>query len=143
MTKLRRRTKVKSWWGRSATVVSAATINHTPPNAPRSWHICNAYNCCYERGFCSTATVYAERPHYSLTFAARLAWEYFNTRGYRFGLTTTFIDEGTFKARVLAEGEKFPGPLVVDLGEVELPVRFAHSRTLASSVSPIAVHVST
>lgn len=39
----------------------------------------------------------------------------------RLGLKTNFIDEGSFKARVLANDEKFPEP-DFDLRSVEVPV---------------------
>lgn len=40
----------------------------------------------------------------------------------RFGLRTTFIDEGTFKARVLADDEEFPVPDTVDFSDIPVPV---------------------
>lgn len=40
----------------------------------------------------------------------------------RFGLKTTFIDEGTFKARVLADDEEFPVPDAVDFSSIPVPV---------------------
>lgn len=38
-----------------------------------------------------------------------------------FGLKTTFIDEGTFKARVLADDEEFPAEDVVDISKIPVP----------------------
>eukprot|EP00903_Cladosiphon_okamuranus_P011961 g11234.t1 len=38
-----------------------------------------------------------------------------------FGLKTTFIDEGTFKARVLADDEEFPVPDAVDFSSIPVP----------------------
>lgn len=43
-------------------------------------------------------------------------------RCHRFGLKTTFIDEGTFKARVLADDEEFPVPDKIDFSSVPIPV---------------------
>lgn len=40
----------------------------------------------------------------------------------RFGLKTTFIDEGTFKARVLADEEEFPVPDAIDFSSIPVPV---------------------
>ncbi len=48
-------------------------------------------------------------------------------RPSRFGLKTTFIDEGTFKARVLGEDEEFPVPDAVDFSTIPVPVSFSSS----------------
>ncbi|CAM9791072.1 unnamed protein product [Ectocarpus sp. 12 AP-2014] len=42
-----------------------------------------------------------------------------------FGLKTTFIDEGTFKARVLADDEEFPVPDKIDFSSVPIPAGLA------------------
>lgn len=40
----------------------------------------------------------------------------------RFGLRTTFIDEGKFTARVLGDGEAFPVVENVDISDIKVPV---------------------
>lgn len=42
----------------------------------------------------------------------------------RFGLRKVFIDEGTFKARVLDRDEPFPMPSEIDVSDVDIPVSF-------------------
>lgn len=53
------------------------------------------------------------------------------SRRCRFGLKTTFIDEGTFKARVLAYDEEFPIPDTVDFSSIPVPVSVVIPRIIA------------
>lgn len=53
----------------------------------------------------------------------------------RFGLKTTFIDEGTFKARVLADDEEFPAEDVVDISKIPVPVSTSSSSCSSLSFS--------
>lgn len=55
-----------------------------------------------------------------LYLPADVRWFFFAC--HRFGLKTTFIDEGTFKARVLANDEEFPIPDKIDFSSVPVPV---------------------
>lgn len=63
-----------------------------------------------------------------------------NTRPYdppvadptRFGLRKDFLEEGTFKARVLADDEEFPIPDAIDVSDIEVPVRFFCCRPLSA-----------
>lgn len=51
----------------------------------------------------------------------------------RFGLKTSFIDEGKFKARVLADDEEFPlGE--IDVSDIEVPVSTQVAASLNGSI---------
>lgn len=50
----------------------------------------------------------------------------------RYGLKTSFLDEGKFKARVLGEDEEFPEDDVVDISSIKVPVSTECTGCIAS-----------
>lgn len=56
---------------------------------------------------------------------------------HSFGLRQYFVNEGTFKARVLAADEEFPIPEDIDISDIEVPVGTGYTRLRWLARSPL------